>query len=160
MEDNQHNYIDKMFEMILSKCDETTHTNHFITRSVHPIPDAEGEDIHRFRVMDLIQYQMKTYVVIREARKDELADEITYHIIVYSFNLKNKRHEQVLDRQLNVSPIDSCISGFQCEKVSYYRQGHQIYFFIIDRDLEDMKDTISLHQFDLLMNKETVINQF
>ena len=40
--------------MVLSKCDEATHTNKFITKKVYPIPDAEGENIERHRVMDLI----------------------------------------------------------------------------------------------------------
>ena len=62
MEENQYEYIDKVFKLLLSKCDlaarDKTHKNHDITRYVNPIPYGEGENISRHRTMDLIQYQM------------------------------------------------------------------------------------------------------
>lgn len=103
---------------------------------------------------------MQNYCIIREARKDELADEITYHIIIYSFNLKNQKVDKIHEKQLNSLPIDSSVAGFQCEKVSYYRQGHQIYYFVVERDLDIMRDTISFYKYNLVLAKEIKVKEF
>jgi hypothetical protein len=44
--------------------------------------------------MDLIYANDQKYVVLREARKDELSDEISYHLIVYQFN--NEKGIQII----------------------------------------------------------------
>jgi hypothetical protein len=109
--------------------------------------EALGPDKERKRTLELIYLQRMVYLAIKEAVFDPVTEEIQYNLILIRFDPKTKELKELMNKQLNLSPVKT--TGFTCERIQFNRCHAGVYFFVFGRCQETRLNQITLHMYDL-----------